>query len=97
MAYLDIANMTQSVNLTNRLNAAAAQEQANGAQLIPDLPEVWVSVNRWKLVAAPGWADAWASAVASGHEDPGADPAVITDGMILSQVQEVLAHNAVTV
>lgn len=91
MSYLDIAHMTTSVSLQSRLAAAAAQEQGSGAELAPDMPEVWASVNRWKLAAAPGWADAWASAEAGNIEDPGADEGVITDAMILSQVQAVLA------
>ena len=91
MTYLDIANMTRSDSLLSRLSAAAASEAESGAVLIPDLPEQWASQHRWQLVAAPGWADAWASAEAGGNEDPGADEAVITDPMILSQVQAVLA------
>jgi hypothetical protein len=91
VTYLDIAGMTRNESLGARLSAAAAQEQANGAVLIPDMPESWASFNRWKLAAAPGWADAWASAEAAGNPDPGADEAVITDPMILSQVQAVIA------
>lgn len=91
MSYLDIAHMTSSASLQGRLAAAAAQEQGSGAELSPDMPEVWAQVNRWKLCAAPGWDAAWASAEAGANEDPGADPAVITDAQILSQVQAVLA------
>ena len=39
----------------------------------------------------PGWDDAWDSAIASGIEDPGGNEGVITDGMILSGVQAVIA------
>jgi len=92
LAYLDIADMTTSTSLLMRLSAAAAEEGNSGALLTPDQPDAWASLNRWKLVAAPGWADAWASAIASDHEDPGSDPGVITDAMILSQVQAVLAE-----
>lgn len=91
MAYLDISNMTQSGSLLGRLSAAAAQEQGAGADLDPDAPEAWAQAHRWALVAAPGWGEAWASAVAGGNEDPGADPGVITDGMILSEVQALIA------
>lgn len=91
MAYLDVANMTRDTSLVLRLSAAAAQEQVNGALLEPDDPEAWAQEHRWELAAAPGWGDAWASAVAAGNEDPGADPGVITDGMILSEVQAVIA------
>ncbi len=84
MAYLDIARMTESASLLGRCTAAAATE-GEGA------PEQWVNANRWTLCAAPGWADAWASAVAGDNPDPGADPGVITDPMILSEVQAVRA------
>jgi hypothetical protein len=88
MAYADIADMTRSGSLAGRMAAAAAAEDV---LLEPADPESWVAENRWQLCAAPGWDDAWASAQASGNADPGLDPAVITDGQILSQVQAVLA------
>ena len=58
-------------------------------------PDGWAQLHRRTWAAAPGWDEAWASARAS-HEgdetyDPGQDEAVITDPMILSQVQEMLA------
>jgi hypothetical protein len=90
MSYLDVFDMTRSGTLSGRMSAAAAQEQTSGATLDPVDPEAWVAVNRWALVSAPGWGDAWASAGASGNADPGSDPGVITDGMILSQVQAVI-------
>jgi hypothetical protein len=90
VSYLDVFNMTGSSSLLGRLAAAAAQEQAGGSALDPPAADMWVTVFRWQLCSAPGWGDAWASAVASGHEDPGSDAAVITDPMILSQTQAVL-------
>lgn len=91
MAYLDVWNMTRSGTLAGRMTAAAAEEQTAGATLDPADPDAWTAQHVWALVAAPGWGDAWASAIASGHDDPGSDPGVITDPMILSQVQAVLA------
>lgn len=91
MTYLDIANMTDSGSLIRRLSAAAAEQKEAGATLDPPDPMTWAGTFRWELCAAPGWADAWASAEAGGNLDPGADPAVITDAQILSQVQAVLA------
>jgi hypothetical protein len=82
VGYLDIANMTLNGALVQRMTAAAAQEGAAE-------PEGWVQTHRWTLCAAPGWADAWASAVENGVVDPGADESVITDPMILSEVQAV--------
>jgi len=93
MSYLDVANMVQSESLRGRLCAAAANEANAGTVLIPDQPESWVGVHRWQLCAAPGWGDAWASAEASDPGgDHGADPGVITDPMILAEVQAVLAE-----
>jgi hypothetical protein len=64
---------------------------------IPDA-EMWAGQNRRGWAAAPGWADAWSSAKVthgsgSGY-DPGADEAVITDAMILSQVQAMAPEAA---
>jgi hypothetical protein len=57
-------------------------------------PDRWAHENRRGWSSAPGWDAAWESAQVS-HEadpnyDPGSDESVITDGMILSQVQGML-------
>ena len=80
MSYWDIAQMSADPDLTSRVAAAAAQEGAAD-------PRNWAADNMLTLAASPGWGEAWASAVAGGNEQPGRDPAVITDGMILSAVQ----------
>jgi len=83
--YLTIAVIAESVAMHRRVTACAAQQgQSN--------PETWTSEQRWGWAAAPGWGEAWDSAVASGIDDPGADPAVITDGQILAQVQAMLGQ-----
>jgi len=84
MAYWDIAEMARDDDLTARTVACAAQE-------LPGDPYQWVAENGIRLCGQPGWADAWASAVAAGNENPGRDPAVITDGMVLSGVQALSA------
>jgi len=84
MSYWDISEMSRSTSLTNREQAAAAQEIAAD-------PYEWVAQNVLRLAAQPGWDAAWASALAAGNPDPGRDPAVITDGMILSAVQALAA------
>lgn len=81
MNYLAIYQMTQDETLLGRITAAAALEGTAW-------PESWVAQRRWQLVARTDWADSWAYAVATENEEPGADPAVITDQMILSSVQE---------
>jgi hypothetical protein len=83
MAYIDVASMVKSASLQEREWAALAKEGI-------DPPEGWQFTHRWLLAASPGWDAAWASAVAGGMDDPGADPGVITDGMILSAIQGII-------
>jgi hypothetical protein len=99
-AYLAISEIANDKNTTERMNAAATQQQYLGS-IDVNLPNVaapysatyWVEQNRYVWASSPGWAEAWDYAVAS-HPDepdyePGKDPAVITDGMILSAVQKL--------
>ena len=58
-------------------------------------PIQWQLANMLDVCAQPGWDAAWSSAQAGGNATPGRDPAVITDGMILSGVQSVLGNTAV--
>ena len=83
--------LVQSQIAGNQLMMARVA-QAAAEQGVPD-PDMWTNINRRIWAAAPGWDDAWASSLAS-HEDnpaydPGTDEAVITDAMILSQVQSM--------
>jgi hypothetical protein len=54
-------------------------------------PTVWASTYRWVMAAAPGFADAYTSAILNDHAHPGRADDVITDGMILAAVQQILA------
>lgn len=94
MSYLDQSEIAENQSMLNRVAQAAAQEGQKDA-------DVWTAQNRREWAAAPGWDAAWASAEASHPPpdppdpdtplyDPGADEAVITDAMILSQVQAML-------
>lgn len=69
------------------------QRVAAGAQNELDLgdtqPTTWAGLHIWAVAAAPGFADAYASAVVSGVENPGRDPAVITDEQITAAVVAV--------
>ena len=82
--YLAIADVADSPNLQRRVTACAAQQHAPGD------PGAWTWENRYRWASSPGWGAAWDSAIASGEPDPGANPAVITDGMILATVQQLL-------
>lgn len=55
-------------------------------------PVAWADAYRWAIAAAPGFADAYASALAGNVEHPGRDESVISDPQILSAVQYALAN-----
>lgn len=87
MTYSAVADMVESGSLTRRENAAIAKEGI-------DPPEAWQYDHRWKLAASPGWDAAWDSALAGHPDDPDYDPGddalVVTDGMILSAIQQLI-------
>lgn len=90
MTYLDQSELATNASMLARVAQCAAEQGEKN-------PDNWAVENRRAWAAAPGWDAAWASAQASHpHDpdqpayDPGADEAVITDAMILSQVQSML-------
>jgi hypothetical protein len=84
---MDQANLSRDGDFNLRI-AAAATVEIDGAETNPLL---WAGEHQWQLAAAPGFADAYASAVAGGVPNPGADPSVISDAMILSAIQALPA------
>lgn len=88
MTYLTVSAIAADQSMRSRVAAAYAVEQ-NGPDSVG--AENWAYTNAYWWASAPGWADAWDSAVAGGVPDPGADPGVVTDPMILTQVQAMLA------
>jgi hypothetical protein len=82
--YLTQAIIADDVYMRLRVSSCAAQEGCADVGINPD---EWASEWRRVWAAAPGWDLAWESAQAGGVEDPGKDPGVVTDSMILSQVQ----------
>ncbi|WP_119697049.1 hypothetical protein [Microbacterium halotolerans] len=92
MTYLDIATMKDDPWLRARVAACAALEGI-------DRPDQWAIDHRWKLAAQPGWAASWASALVTnaaieGYE-PGKDQGCVTDAVILSAVQALIAEETV--
>jgi hypothetical protein len=83
--YATINRIAQDPGMLGRVTACAAQ------QGVQEAPDGWAWENRHRWASAPGWGATWDSAVAGGIQDPGADPAVITDGMILAQLQAMAA------
>jgi hypothetical protein len=98
-AYLAISEIANDRFMTERMYAAATQQSHLGSVNTDGLtPITWVDVSRYVWASSPGWGAAWDSALA-GHPDdpdyePGKDPAVITDGMILSTVQALGGNGA---
>lgn len=56
---------------------------------VEGLGSVWGLENIAAIAAAPGFADAYAYALATGVESPGRDESVISDAQILSAVQAI--------
>ena len=91
--YLTQANIANDESIHMRVTQAAAE---NGCAASGISPETWAYDWRNVWAAAPGWDDAWESAVAGSVENPGADPGVITDAMINSQVQSMMPFDYVS-
>jgi hypothetical protein len=91
VTYNIVVTMVASTSLTTRCAAAASGE---GVQV----PLVWAQENAWELASSPGWSEAWKSALdgmtVNVNPDTGIRDDVITDGMILSAVQTLLAAEA---
>ena len=83
MAYWDQALLSTDSDFLQRVAACAAVEIELGSTH----PLSWANEHGWAIAASPGFADQYASAIAGGVQRPGRDPAVITDGQILSAVQ----------
>lgn len=89
MAYSDQALLSADGDFVQRIAACAAVE----IDLTPpaEQPVQWAYDHVWKIAAAPGFADKYASALAGGVPRPGNDQAVISDGEILAAVQALEA------
>lgn len=102
-SYLSISEIANDVYMTERMRAAATQQSylgntpGIGFDSNPQGLSVldWVANNRYVWASSPGWGAAWESALAAHPPEsepdyePGRDPGVITDGMILSTVQQL--------
>lgn len=84
MSYNTQALLARDPDLIIRAAACAA------TQNVPD-PETWAWRRQWQFSSQPGWDEAYAYAIASGSELPGKQESVITDNMILSAVQSIIA------
>lgn len=85
MSYFDQSLLARDPDFTLRIAACVSVED----RTVVD-PWAWATAHQWQIAAAPGFADAYSSALAAEVEAPGRDPAVISDPQILSAVQAVL-------
>jgi hypothetical protein len=93
MSYEAVDQMTKSLSLHGRVAACAAVEG------YPGDPTGWVTTNMWQIVTRDdGWQQAWDYATASPspnyNPDTGIRDDVVSDQMILSVVQPMLAEEA---
>ena len=93
-SYYSISLIANDADMTQRLYAAATQQQHLGSVdfgytnvAAPFSAQQWVNDYRYVWASSPGWGAAWDSALAGGIPEPGKDPGVITDGMILATIQ----------
>lgn len=92
MAFSDAAALAADYDFNLRTQACWATEhlsEARGAA-----PATWQAEHAWMLACQPGFSEAYGSAMVGGVARPGNDPAVISDGQILSAVQSIAASEA---
>jgi hypothetical protein len=94
MSYATMSQSSRDAALTDRITAATVQEAWNNPALADNAyadnvrrSSANANVLWWPVVIASDVAAAYASALAAGNPDPGGDPSVVTDGMILGNVQ----------
>lgn len=89
MSYNTVADIRENAALARRITVCVSKEVPG------EDPQSWVMSRQWVLANQPGWEQAWLSAVANGVIDPGKREDTITDEMILSAVQAILAAEVV--
>lgn len=97
MSYLTISHIKTDTQFLLRCSASVASEvSAGSSDGDTAFTEEWTNLRSWDLAATPGWAAKWESALAGGISNPGENSAVITDGDILSRIQQLLATYPLT-
>lgn len=85
MSYNTVNKCANDGQFVARVNACIAQEQR--AQGITVAPSSLLETMRWAVASAGDVETAYAYALDIEHINPGGDESVITDGMILANVQ----------
>jgi len=94
MAYSDVAALQADPDFRGRVIAAYSTETFNAYP--HDDPEIWQRDHAWQVCSAPGFGDAYASALAAEVPRPGNDPAVISDAQITAAVQAIMHSEQTT-
>jgi hypothetical protein len=90
MAYSDVALLAVDLDFAGRVTAAYSTDTVD---VYPHAnPQIWQRDHAWQVASAPGFGDAYASAIAGGVVRPGYDASVISDAQILSAVQLIIAQ-----
>jgi|SRR5215510_3769037 len=85
MSYTTINKCVHDPSFVARVDSCIAQEQRTREE--KTFPDNISYSMRWAVATATDVEAAYASALAAENPDPGGDESVITDGMILSVVQ----------
>lgn len=85
MTYLTVHRCAHDGALIDRITACIAAEQNTRGE--PVSPNPLQDTMRWEVATAADVEAAYASALAAGNPNPGGDETVVTDGMILANVQ----------
>lgn len=91
MGFYEVSLLRGDTAFLDRVAACYASETPLGEGVDPSL---WATQHSWDVASAPGFGDAYASAIAGDIENPGADPSVITDNQILAAVQAIMNAEA---
>ena len=89
MAYSDVAALAADPDF--RLRTIAAHATETFGDPTKAYSEIWQRDHAWEIAAAPGFGDAYASALAANIERPGNDQSVISDDQILGAVQAIMS------
>jgi hypothetical protein len=84
MSYSSIAASAGDHDLMLRIAACAAQEGVDTD------PMSWAMQHIWQVVSNPEVEASYEYALGVGHENPGGDAGVITDAVLLAQVQPLV-------
>lgn len=88
MGYSEQALLSSDQDFINRVAACAAVEIPSSTEG-RNQPTSWAIAHVWTVAAAPGFADAYSSALVNQVVRPGNDPSVISDAQILAAVQAI--------